>query len=137
MPGPSKMFIEKIGHTVVAYSTAGVVQDVDCERLIEAAHSGGVEWLYCYMEGRTDMTPVQRDRTRSQLIKFKTIGITDNAFVRGIGQMIKWFGGTINMYHPDKYKDAARELCMNPIDTSKVILFIDRSRRACGFQVAS
>lgn len=132
-----KMSLEKIGNTLVAYCTEGSITDDDVERLISAAKQPGVEQLFCFMEGNVQMTPLQRDRSRSQLITFKTIGITDNAFVRGIGQMIRWFGGKIDMYSREKYNEAARELKMGAIETSKVILFIDRTRRANGIAVAS
>lgn len=125
----SKMYIEQIGETLVTVGTPGDASDEDIDRMISAATNGTVKQLFCYMDGSVKVNPTQRKRSRDALIKFRTIAVAGDAWVRSIGKVVQWFGGSIEMYSPEQLKQAARALNVSAIETSKVILFCERKLR--------
>jgi hypothetical protein len=132
----SKLYTERVENVLVAYTTSGDMVDSDIDKMISEVDSS-VTAIFTYLAGSVRANAVQREKSRNHFIKIRTIVVTDDPWVRGVGQVAKWFGGNIETFPTDKLKEAARKLGLDPVATSRVIIFCERIRKANNPRAAS
>ncbi len=123
---------ECVGGVLIAFSTAGRIDDALWDAMIEDLKSKPlVGYLGCTV-GATDTTSSQRKKATDTLKKrsLPCSIVTDNRFVVGVVTMVSWLSVNIKAHDWLHAMDAIRWIGVNDVDAQKIFEALMRMRYA-------